>query len=348
MSNCAIEHKGTITMSISPEQKHDHDLPSLDETFAPPAERQWDGPDVQARFEASKRKDKENKPRRRTLKVALASLLALGIGGGGVALGNHLSNSRATDAPVDEPTTNPDAQNGGITTDPTTGESSITIQTPPSSVESSPASAGVEIAATREASIDLLAKLNTTTTPEMNEYMMSHPITQAEFPTAKDAAPALLAYLNAYGNGGISTFDTLIDETSASKKQGSQIFDKIFDTGSATSVTDWPKQAQTIRKNRTNIANMRNGVANRGGNADDLKFNTTYDFTNATYTSIDSTTTRLDIPHGGAVITSNAQEVGIDPSQLKDSYVGGALFDVVLEEDGTWKLAQDPSWTPDL
>lgn len=325
-------------MSISPEHKPKVEVPDTmqftDEERA-----------LARRVQAA---DREARGKHRVRNMLILGTSAAVLVGGGVAVGNHLSNSRAADAPVDEPSNNPDATTGGIVTDPTTGESSITIQTPPSSVESSAAPSGVEIAPTREASIEMLAKLDTTTTPEMNEYMMSHPITQAEFPTAKDAAPALFAYLNAYGNGGISTFDTLIDETSASKKQGSQIFDKIFDTGSATSVTDWPKQAQTIRKNRTNIANMRNGVANRGGNADDLKFNTTYDFTNATYTSIDSTTTRLDIPHGGAVITSNAQEVGIDPSQLKDSYVGGALFDVVLEEDGTWKLAQDPSWTPDL
>ncbi len=129
-------------MSINPEQKH-HDLPSLETTVTPPAEHQWDSPEVQARFEASKRNDKEDKPRRRTLKAALVALLALGIGGGGVAVGNHLSNSRATDAPVDEPSTNPDAQNGGITTDPTTGESSITITTPPSSAETSAAASGV-------------------------------------------------------------------------------------------------------------------------------------------------------------------------------------------------------------
>lgn len=347
MSNCAIEHKGTITMSISPEQKHDHDLPSLDETFAPPAERQWDGPDVQARFEASKRKDKENKPRRRTLKVALASLLALGIGGGGVALGNHLSNSRATDAPVDEPTTNPDAQNGGITTDPTTGESSITIQTPPSSVESSPASASVEIAPTREASIKLLAELDTTTTPEMNQYMMTHPITQAEFPTAKDAAPALFAYLNAYENGGVSELDTLNYETSASKTQGKQLLSVFFKGITPdTSYSDYPGAAHVLQQNREKIGNDRNGVKIKTGNADNLKFNIDYPLDVAGFNYVDRDTTVVNVLN--VITTSNAQEMGIPSDVLPDKIITDEKWDIVLDQDtGTWKLDQDVTWSPD-
>lgn len=332
-------------MSISPEQQH-HNLPSLEKTTLPPPEHQWDGPEVQKRLETSKRNDKEDRPRRRGLKVAIASLLALGIGGGGVAVGNHLSNSRAADAPVDEPSNNPDATTGGIVTDPTTGESSITIQTPPSSVESSAAPSGVEIAATREASIDLLAKLDTTTTPEMNEYMMSHPITQAEFPTAKDAAPALFAYLNAYENGGVSEFDTLSYETSASRTQGKQLLSVFFKGITPdTSYTDYPEIAHILQQNRENLSNDRNGVKLKTGNADALNFNISYPLDVAGFNYVDRDTTVVNVLN--VVTTSNAQEMGIPSDVLPDKIITDEKWDIVLDQDtGMWKLAQDATWTP--
>ncbi len=323
-------------MSISPEHKPKVDIPDTmqftDEERA-----------LARRVQAADKEAKGGHRVRNTIIIGTAGLL---LAGGGVAAGNYLSNSRADKAPVDEPSTNPDAQNGGITTDPTTGESSITITTPPSSAETSTAPSGVEIAATREASIKLLAELNTTTTPEMNQYMMTHPITQAEFPTAKDAAPALFAYLNAYENGGVSEFDTLSYETPASRTQGKQLLSVFFNGITPdTSYSDYPGAAHVLQQNREKIGDDRNGVMIKTGNADNLRFNINYPVDVAGFNYVDRDTTVVNVLN--VITTSNAQEMGIPSDVLPDKIITDEKWDIVLDKDtGTWKLDQDVSWTP--
>ena len=324
-------------MSISPEHKPKVEVPDTmqftDEERA-----------LARRVQAA---DKEAKGGHRVRNMLILGTSAAVLVGGGVAAGKLMSDSRAGDAPIDQPSDNPDAQNGGITTDPTTGESSITIQAPPSSVESSPASAGVEIAPTREASIKLLAELNTTTTPEMNEYMMTHPITQAEFPTAKDAAPALFAYLNAYENGGVSELGTLSEETTASRIQGKQLLSVFFKGITPdTSYSDYPGAAHVLQQNREKIGNDRNGIKTKTGNADDLKFNIYYPTDVAGFNYVDRDTTVVNVLN--VVTTSNAQEMGIPSDVLPNKIITDEKWDVVLDQDtGTWKLDQDVAWSPD-